>query len=102
MSGISSAKTTAKPLKQIQSFSAFVVDDSENSRSKMPINMAVEEPWSRVISHKANRNLISRSADADYVTHYRVVPVIGTVPCAANDPEGMAMKMDRMLTRRHT
>ena len=102
MSGISSAKTTAKPLKQIQSFSAFVVDDSENSRSKMPINMAVEEPWSRVISHKANRNLISRSADADYVTHYRVVPVIGTVPCAANDPKGMAMKMDRMLTRRHT
>jgi hypothetical protein len=68
----------------------------------MPINMAVEEPRSRVISHKANRNLIPQIADADYITHYRVVPVIGTVPRTANDPEGMAMKMDRMLTRRHT
>ncbi len=60
VSGISSAKTTAKP-----------------------------------------RNLISLIANADYVTDYRVVPVIGTVPCTANDIERMAMKMDRMLGRCH-
>jgi hypothetical protein len=68
----------------------------------MPINMAMEEPRPGVISHKTNRNIISRSANADYVTQYGVVPVIGTVPCTANDIERMAMKMDGMLTRRHT
>lgn len=64
----------------------------------MPIDMAVEEPRPRVISNKTNRDFISRTANADYVTHYRVVIVIGTVPCTANDVESMAMKMDRMLS----
>ncbi len=63
--------------------------------------MAMEEPRPRVISNKTNCNLISLIANADYVTDYRVVPVIGTVPCTANDIERMAMKMDRMLGRCH-
>ena len=68
----------------------------------MPINMAMEEPRARVVRQKTNRNIISSSANADYVTHYRVVPVIGTIPSTANDMERMAMKMDGVLTRRHT
>ena len=68
----------------------------------MPIYMAVEEPRPGVISHKTNRDFISRSANADYVTQYRVVPVIGTVPCTANDIERMTMKVDGVLTRCHT
>jgi hypothetical protein len=68
----------------------------------MPIDVAMEEPWPRVISHKTNRDFISCIAYADHITHYRVIPIIGTVPCTANDPEGMAVKMDGMLTRRHT
>jgi hypothetical protein len=64
--------------------------------------MAMEEPGPRVVSHKTNGNLISRIAHADYVTNYRVEPVIGSTPCTANDIERMAMKMNRMLTRRHT
>jgi hypothetical protein len=64
--------------------------------------MTVEKPWPRVISHKTNRNFVSRIAHADYVTQYRVVIVIGTVPCTANYIKGVSMKMDRMLSRRHT
>ena len=67
----------------------------------MPIDVAMEEPWSRVISHKTNRDLIPRIAHVDYVTHYRVVPVIRTIPCTADDIERMAMEMDGMLSRRH-
>lgn len=62
----------------------------------MPINMAVEKPCPRVISHKTNRNLITRIAHADYVTQYRVVIVIGAVPCTVNYIESVAMKMNRM------
>ena len=87
MSGISSAKITAKPLKRITLLSEFV-DESENLRGEMPINMAMEEPRPRVIGHKTNCNfIIRRIANADYVTNYRVVPVIGTVPCTADDIE---------------
>jgi hypothetical protein len=86
---------------QRQSSSEFV-GDSENLRGEMPVNMAVEEPRPRVISHKTNRNIISLAADADNVTQYRVVPVIGTVPRTANDIERMTVEMDGMLTRRHT
>ena len=64
--------------------------------------MAMEEPRTRVIGHKTNRNIISGTANADYITQYRVVPVIGTVPCTADDIERMAMKMDGVLMRRHT
>jgi hypothetical protein len=67
----------------------------------MPIDMAVEEPRTRVVGHKANRNLISRFTNADYVTHYRVVPIVGTVPCTANNMERMAMEMDGMLPGCH-
>jgi hypothetical protein len=64
----------------------------------MPIDMAVEEPRPRVISHETNCYFVSRIANADYVTNYRVVVVIRTVPCTANDMETMAMKMDGMLS----
>ena len=68
----------------------------------MPVNVAMEKPRPRVISHKPNRNVISRIAHADYVTNYGVDPVVGTVSCTANDIERMAMKMDGVLTGCHT
>jgi hypothetical protein len=64
--------------------------------------MTMEEPRPGVIGHKTNCNFISLVANADYVTDYRVVPVIGTVPCTADDVERMAVKVDGMLMRRHT
>lgn len=64
----------------------------------MPIDMAVENPRSRVIGLKTNRYFISRSANAHYVTKYGVVIVIRTVTCTANDIETMAVKMNGMLS----
>jgi hypothetical protein len=64
--------------------------------------MAMEEPRPGVISHKTNCNFISLIANANYVTNYRVDPIIGTVPCTADDIERMAVKMNGMLIRCHT
>jgi hypothetical protein len=64
--------------------------------------MAVEKPRPRVIGHKSNRNFISFITHADYITQYRVVIVIGAVPCTADYVETVAMKMNRMLSRGHT
>jgi hypothetical protein len=64
----------------------------------MPIDMAVEKPRPRVISHETNCYFISLIAHADYVTQYRVVVVIRTVTCTANDIKTMAMKVDGMLS----
>jgi hypothetical protein len=69
---------------------------------EMPVDMAVEQPRPRVINRKTEGNFISCSTNADYVTYNSVIPVIGTVPCTADDMEIMTMKMDGMLTRRHT
>ena len=68
----------------------------------MPVNMTMEEPRPGVISHKTNCNLISRIANADYVANYRINPVVGTVPCTADDIERMTVKMNGMLIRCHT
>jgi hypothetical protein len=65
----------------------------------MPVDMAVEKPWSRVISHKTDRNIISQISHADHVTQYRVVIVICAVPCTANNIESVSMKMNRVLSR---
>lgn len=64
----------------------------------MPIDMAVENPRSRVNSLKTNCYFISRGANAHYVTKYRVVVVIRTVTCTADDVEIMAVKMNGMLS----
>ena len=98
----SSAKTTANPLQRTTNISLDLWTASKHLLVQMPVDMAVEKPWPRVISHKTNRNVISRIAHADYVTQYRVVIVIGAVPCAANNIESVSMKMNRMLSRRHT
>ena len=58
----------------------------------MPIDVAVEEPRARVISHEPNRNVIVSGADAYDVAHDRVVKAVRRVAaCAADDAEGMSV-----------
>jgi hypothetical protein len=98
----SSAKTAPKPLGRTTTISLDPWTASKHLPVEMPIDMAVKNPRPRVIGHKPNRNFVSCSTNADYVTQYSAVPVIGTVPRTANDMEIMAMKMNGMLTRCHT
>ena len=57
----------------------------------MPIDVALEGPRARVISHEPNRNVIVSGADA-YDAHDGVVKVVRRVAaCAADDAEGMSV-----------
>jgi hypothetical protein len=61
--------------------------------------MAVEEPRTRVVSLKPDRDIIVRVTDADDVAHDGVVEVVGRVSRAADDVEDMSMQMERVLIK---
>ena len=67
-------------------------------RGEMPVNMAMEEPRSRVISLEPNRDIIPGIADVNHVTQDGVIKIVSAVPCTAYDVEGMSVKMDGMLS----
>lgn len=51
---------------------------------------------------ETNGDVIRKIANVDYITQYRILlVVVGLAPCATNDMEGMTMKMDGMLLKRH-
>jgi len=60
--------------------------------------MAMEEPRSRVISLKPDRDIIPRIADVNHVTPDGVVEIVTAVPCTAHDVERMSMKVNRVLS----
>lgn len=56
----------------------------------MPIDVTVEEPWSRVVSEEPNGNIVGRAcANAHDIANDGVVEIIGCVPSATNDVEGV-------------
>ena len=55
----------------------------------MPIDVAVEGPRARVISHEPNRSVIVRGADAYDVAYDGVVKVVRRVARATDDAESM-------------
>jgi hypothetical protein len=65
----------------------------------VPINVAVEEPRTRVVSHESDRDIIIRAPDAYDVAHNGVVEVVRRVSCAADDVEDMAMQVKRVLIK---
>jgi hypothetical protein len=71
-----------------------------DSLLQVPIDMAVEEPRARVVSHEPNRDVIVRGADAYDVAHDGVVIVVRRVARATDDVEDMSMHMDRVLMKK--
>jgi hypothetical protein len=58
----------------------------------VPIDVAVEEPWSRVVSEEPNGDVVGQAcANAHDITNDGVVEVIGCVPSTANDMEGVLL-----------
>jgi hypothetical protein len=47
-----------------------------HKRGQVPIDVAVEEPWARVVSEEPDRHIITRVADADDVAEDRIVKVV--------------------------
>jgi hypothetical protein len=64
---------------------------------QVPIDVAVEEPRARVVSHEPDRDIIGFDAYVHDVAYDGVVEVVRRTSCAANDVEGMPMQVDRML-----
>jgi hypothetical protein len=65
----------------------------------VPINVAVEEPRTRVVGLETDRDIIVRVTDADDVAHDGVVEVVRRVSRAADDVEDMSMQVERVLIK---
>ena len=78
VSGTSSAKTTAKPLSRAPH--QYKNHDNRwryDGLGQMPINMAVEEPWTRVVGEEADGDIVGRVADTYNIANYRIDEVVG-------------------------
>ena len=63
----------------------------------MPIDVAVQEPRSRVVSEESDRHIIPRISHAHDIADHRVVIVISRISSAANDVEVVPVQVDRVL-----
>ena len=68
----------------------------------MPVNVAVEEPWARVVSKEANRDFIPSGTYTHDIPDNRIIKVVGRVPSAADHMEVVSVQMNRMLLMKAT
>ena len=93
-SGTSSAKTTAKPLRQPKrssSAQALRREERDDERSQVPVDMAMEEPWTRVVSVESDGDIVTRISYAHDVADDRINEVVGRVPGAPDHIEVVPM-----------
>jgi hypothetical protein len=63
----------------------------------MPVDVAAEEPRTRVVSEESDRHTLPRVSHAHNVTDDGVVKVVGRIASAADDMKCVAMQVDRVL-----
>jgi len=73
----------------------FGHDDSE-TKLKMPVDMAMQEPRSRIIGFESNSNVVIGTTGAHNIALDGVVEVVISHSSASHDAESMAMEMERM------
>ena len=91
-SGTSSAKTTAKPLRQpnrSSSARALICGERNDERGQVPIDMAMEDPRGRVVSEESNGDIVTTISYAHNVADYRISEVVGRVSGAPDYRECM-------------
>ena len=66
-------------------------------RSEMPVNMAVQEPWARVVGDETERYIVAGSTDTDDVAPRRVLVVVLLAARDANDVEVVPVQMHGVL-----
>lgn len=62
----------------------------------VPVDMAMQEPRSRIVRHESNRRIVAHISSIDRIPPHGVVVIINRAACASNGPERMAMQMERM------
>jgi len=63
---------------------------------QVPINVAVEEPRARVVSHEPDRDTIVSAADAYDIADDRILEVVCRTSRTTNDVKGMPMQVERV------
>lgn len=72
-----------------------VLDEEHLKASyEMPVDVAVQDPRSRVVGDESNSDSVSRVASADDVTDGRVLEVVVAGTSAPDDVEGVTVEMD--------
>ena len=98
--GTSSAIITAKPLGEHRHINIRRRRKQDrDSLLQVPINVAMKEPWPRVISLEPDRDIIVRAANVYDVAQDWVVVVVRRVARAADDVEDMSMQVERVLIK---
>ena len=78
MSGTSSAKTTAKPLKSApHKYKSHHNRWTYDGLGQVPIDVAVEEPRTRVVGKETDGDIVACIADTHDVTDYGINEVVG-------------------------
>ena len=68
-----------------------------NVRLQVPINVAMQEPRSRVVRSETERDIVTGASDAHDITANRVGVVVRRASSNAHDVKSMTMEMERML-----
>ena len=63
----------------------------------MPIDVAVEDPWSRIVSDESDCDVIAWVPVTHDIADDGVVKVISRVTGAADDVEGVTVQVNRVL-----
>lgn len=63
----------------------------------MPIDVAVEEPWTRIVGEEADRGVVASVADTHNIANHGINEVVGRIPSATDHGEGVPMQVNGVL-----
>ena len=66
-------------------------EQKNDGRIQVPIDVAVEEPWTRIVGEEADRDVVASDADTHDIANHGVIKVVGRIPSATDHREGMPM-----------
>ena len=68
-----------------------------DGRVQVPIDVAVEEPWARIVGEEADRDVVTSVADTHHIATHGVIEIVGRIPGATDHGEGVPMQVNGVL-----
>ena len=65
----------------------------------MPIDVAVEEPWTGIVCAEADRDVVASFAHTHNIANHGIIEVVGRTPSATDHGKGVAMQVKGVLAR---
>jgi hypothetical protein len=63
----------------------------------VPIDVAVEEPWTRIVREEADCDVVPSISDTHNIATNGVIVVVGRIPGATNHGEGVPVQVNGVL-----